>query len=89
MAKALIVGIPEGKKKWKNEAETIFEETVSGYFLNLIKGINPRNSGEERHNSKEEKHKGNLIEAYHSNNAEYQGQKGSPKKWQELKQKLL
>lgn len=55
-------------------------QSVADYFLNLIKDTNPRNSSEEKQNSKKEKHKGNLIQAHHSNNAEYQGQKGSPKK---------
>lgn len=60
MPNALIVGVPEGKK-WKNEAETVFEETVAEYFLNLIKDINPKNSNEEKLSSKEGKHKGNHI----------------------------
>lgn len=34
---------------------------MAEYFLNLIKDIDPKNSNEEKLNSKEEKHKENHI----------------------------
>lgn len=60
LSKACIAGVPEGEKQ-ENEAGTVFEESVTEYFLKLIKDINPKNSNEEKLNSTEEKHKENHI----------------------------
>lgn len=57
----------------------MFEETVAECFLKLTKNINPKNSNEEKFNSKKERHKENHIQSHHSNNVEYEGQKGDPK----------